>query len=171
MVGVARRHGQPSHMNTLGLFVCGPVDWSVGELWWSMNSKHEYGWNQTELRVGLSGLKTYAILLDKSLWKKREKYFIGHTNAEMQAVEGTVIRSSEEDPAILQLVWLNSMDDELKMPLGSDTFMKTRKMWNVQFLDVCIRSTSQVVRHNLQLKHRNMKTWHHKCMQIYPIWD
>lgn len=41
MVGVARRHGQPSHpaINTVGPFLFREsVYWSAGECWWSMNS-------------------------------------------------------------------------------------------------------------------------------------
>lgn len=45
--------GRPARWTPWALSVCGPVVWSVGELWWSVNSKHEDGWNQRQLGDGL----------------------------------------------------------------------------------------------------------------------
>lgn len=96
MVGVARQRGQPSHINTVGLFVCGPVDWSSGELWWSMNSDM----NMDEIRQSSELDSMVADLCVtpslKSFRQRGKRYFVGHINAEMQAIQGNVICSSEE---------------------------------------------------------------------------
>lgn len=65
-------------------------------------------------------------LRQRTLENEGEKYFIGHANAEMQAVEGNVIRSSKRTLFFFWLVWLDSTGEELKIPLGLDTFTEDK---------------------------------------------